>query len=77
MLDINNKNWASMLGLSITFFQKNDLIKSKDYFSLAVKEEPRLKEGIDCLVKFEKEGYFFSDKEKEILLNIFNKYNDN
>ena len=44
---------------------------------LAVKEEPRLKEGIDCLVKFEKEGYFFSDKEKEILLNIFNKYNDN
>jgi len=68
---LNNKNWDAMLGLSLTFFEKKDYDNAQKYFAQASEIEPKLKNGPDGISELEKEGYVYSDYDKEVLNQLF------
>ena len=63
-----------MLGLSLAYYYKNDVINAKKYFNDAKQTEPRLNKGMEGVVEIEKSGYLFSDKKKETLKKMFEEF---
>ncbi len=69
---LNPKNMDTLLGLAVTCLEMNNIKKAKEYLNKAIKLNPELKNGMKSIEKLEKEGYFYTQKQKESLKKLFN-----
>jgi len=70
-LKIDEETFSTNLDLAIIYYLKGNLQESKKYLGIAKSLEPRLSKGIDVIAEFEKEGYYWTDKDKETLKKMF------
>jgi len=73
-IEIDNKNFDAILGLSTAFYYKNDKVNSKKYLEQAKSVEPRLKKGMDGITELYESGYSYSDKHKATLKKMFEEF---
>jgi len=60
-----------MIGLSILYFENKNKEETKNWINKAIEIESRLNEGMKGIEKLEKEGWFYSKDNKEILKKVF------
>jgi tetratricopeptide (TPR) repeat protein len=70
-LKIDKKSIFANLDFAIIYYLKGNLKESKKYLNIAKSIEPRLSKGIDGVIELEKEGYYWTDKDKETLKKMF------
>ena len=71
-LDKNNLN--ALLGLSIIYFDKHDPGNSKKYLDIVVQHDPNIKDYLNDLSAFEKNGWFLTPKLKITLSGIASEF---
>lgn len=72
-LNIEEKNFDAILGMSLAYYNKNDIKSAGRYFKEAENIEPILKAGMTGISDLEKSGYSYSDKQEETLRKMFNE----
>jgi tetratricopeptide (TPR) repeat protein len=70
-LKIDDKTFSTNLDLAIIYYRKGNLQESKKFMGIASSLEPRLAKRIDGINLIEKEGYYWTDKDKETLKKMF------
>jgi len=73
-LDKNFKSFYANLNLSLIYYIQGDKEKSKSYLDTAQAIEPRLKEGMNGILKLESEWFYWTDKDKEILRKMLDEF---
>jgi len=68
---IDQRYWDSVLGLALVNMKLKDAAMTAKYFGEAANLEPLLKNGIDGLGDLAKKGFYYTDKQKETLKEIF------
>jgi len=72
-LRIDSESLDGNINLAIVYYLKVNLQESKKYLNIAKSIESRLSKGIDGINELEKEGYFWTDKDKDTLKKMFVK----
>ena len=67
-------NFDATIGLSIAYYSKGEKSTAKQYLQKAGNIDPRIKNGMEGLYELEKSGSSYSDKEKEILKEMFAEF---
>jgi tetratricopeptide (TPR) repeat protein len=70
-LKIDNQTFSTNLDLVIIYYREGNMDECKKYLDLARSLEPRLATGMDAILQFETEGYFWTEKDKETLGRVF------
>jgi tetratricopeptide (TPR) repeat protein len=70
-LKIDTNTFSTYLDLAIIYYLKGNLQESKKYMGIAMSLEPGLEEGFDSINELEKEGYYWTEKDKETLKKMF------
>jgi tetratricopeptide (TPR) repeat protein len=72
-LKIDTNTFSTYLDLAIIYYLKGNLQESKKYMTVATSLESGLEEGFDSINELEKEGYYWTEKDKETLKKMFNE----
>ena len=70
-LKINDKTFSVNLDLAMIYYKQGELQESKKYLDVARSLEPLLIKGIDGINELEKEGYYWTKKDKKTLKKMF------
>jgi protein O-mannosyl-transferase len=71
----NNKvSIDAILGLAIAYYNKKDKPNTKKYLLKAVSEKSCLQKGMEGLMELEKEGFTYTERNKETLKKIFGEF---
>ncbi len=73
-LKINQNHSDACLGAAIAENMKNNSDAAQKYFEKACSLEPQLKQGMSGISALEKQGYFYSEKQKILIQDLFRKY---
>ncbi len=69
-LEISNTNFDAAIGMAMAYLKQGDRAKAKEYYELAARLEPRLKQGEEGIEALETAGYAFSDDKKNTLKEL-------
>jgi hypothetical protein len=59
------------MDLAIIYYRQGELPESKLYLDIAKSLEPILNKGVDGINELEKEGYYWTKKDKKTLKKMF------
>ena len=70
-LSLDSTYFNAMIGLSITYYLKENKEEAKNYINKAISIEPRLAEGVSGIKKLKEEDWPYTEEDKLILKKIF------
>jgi tetratricopeptide (TPR) repeat protein len=66
-----SNDFITYVGLSVLFYNKNEIVKMKRFMYHAMKLHRELESGMKGLEKLEKKGYYWSSRKKSDLYKVF------
>jgi tetratricopeptide (TPR) repeat protein len=60
----------AILGVTLAYYYKNDLMNAKKYLDRAKELKPILKQGVEGFESFKKEGWVYTEKDDNTLKKI-------
>jgi hypothetical protein len=70
----DSTRWSGYLGLATFYFVKGDTANAKESFQKAIVLEPRLRKGVVAFEEFEREGHYFTEREKDVFKQMFSLF---
>jgi tetratricopeptide (TPR) repeat protein len=70
-IEIDTSSFDAILGLAISYYYKNDSAQAVYYLNQAISVQSKLKEGMKGINILKEEGYYYNNKDIEVLKILF------